>query len=94
LIDKKTVETYAPQVYTFPYEYHSWPGFYGYVVTGGQITQQEEVVHLETNLYDAKTAQLIWMARSDTWLGDVQQTLVRAFAKAIIDKMVSDKIIR
>jgi hypothetical protein len=41
-----------------------------------------------------KTGQLLWTARTDTWLGDYQQTLIRSFAGIIINKLSADKIIR
>lgn len=94
LLNRKMVQTYAPTVYTFPNYYWDRPGYYGYAITGGQVTLDEEVVLLETNLYDVKTGQLLWTARTDTWLADAQQTLVRGFAKTIIDKMIADRVIR
>jgi hypothetical protein len=94
VVDRKTTKIYTPEVYSFPYSYNDFAGYYGYVVSGGQVVQQDEVVSLETNVYDMKTGQLLWTARTDTWLGDYQQTLIRSFAGIIINKLSADKIIR
>jgi hypothetical protein len=75
LVDKKTVETYYAPTTTVvgaPGSYYG--GWYGYYSTGYSYmsspgyTVQNEVVNLETNLYRASDAKLVWSALSQSWL--------------------------
>jgi hypothetical protein len=56
-------------------------------------TYQDDYTYVETNLYDLKTENLIWTARSETWMVEADQTLIKAFIKVMIDRLSADKII-
>lgn len=94
LVDQKTVRTYTPPSYATvgvaPY-YPGWYGSYysywsvGYstVMTPGSVTE-EQVVSLETNLYDASEEKLIWTGITETWISSTPSQNV----DAVIDKVV------
>jgi hypothetical protein len=53
----------------------------------------EELVALETNLYDVRTEKLIWSALSETSIEDGQYNLIRSFIKAIIDNLSEKELL-
>jgi hypothetical protein len=94
LVDTKSVQTYIPgQVYVMPNYYYGWSGYYGSVFSTPGRTIQDEYAYLETNVYDVKTEQLIWSARSETWMSDNDQEMIKSFIGAIIARLAADKII-
>jgi hypothetical protein len=95
LVDMKSVQTYVPgQVYVMPNYYHGWSGYYGNVFATPGYAYQDEYAYLETNLYDVKTEQLIWSARSETWMADSDQSTIKSFIGVIIARLAADKIIQ
>jgi len=95
LVDTKSVQTYIPgQVYVMPSYYYGWGGYYGNVFATPGYTVQDEYAFLETNVYDVKTEQLIWSARSETWMSDNDQGTIRSFIGVIIARLAADKIIQ
>jgi hypothetical protein len=92
LLDRKTVETYVPQTYAVPSYYGDWGSYYGFVSTG--YTVQEEFAYLETNVYDTKTGQLIWTARSETSLASKDESLIKSFIKVVVDRLTADRVIK
>jgi len=94
LVDRKSMQTYIPgQVYVMPNYYYGWSGYYGNVFTTPGYTVQDEYAFLETNVYDVKTEQLIWSARSETWMSDNDQETIKSFIGAIISRLSADKVI-
>ena len=95
LVDTKSVQTYIPgQVYVMPNHYYGWSGYYGNVFATPGHTVQDEYAYLETNVYDVKTEQLIWSARSETWMSDKDQETIKSFIGIIIARLAADKIIQ
>jgi hypothetical protein len=95
MVDKKTKETYVPGTvydYTPPRAHRSWHGYYassyGAIYDPG-YTIKNEVVVLETNLYDAKSEELIWSAMTETFIEGSGDKLVKDFIKLIV-KSLSD----
>lgn len=89
LIDKKVIQVYNPPTY-YTYNvpatpYGLWGGYY----------DSEEVAKLETNIYDVKTAKVIWSALSDSWIdsGTVQNYVFLDFIGVVVDRMTKDGII-
>lgn len=95
LVDTKSVQTYIPgQVYVMPSYYYGWGGYYGSVFATPGYTVQDEYAYLETNVYDVKTEQLIWSARSETWMADSDQETIKSFIGVIIARLAADKILQ
>ncbi len=93
LVDRKTVQTSVPsQPYIIPYYYSSWSNYYGQIIAPEYVFH-DDYAYVETNLYDLKTENLIWSARSETWMVETDQTLIKAFIKVMIDRLSADKII-
>ena len=79
LVDQQTVDTYYPPSTSYvgtPYYggYGYGGGYYGYysssyaVVSSPGYTVENQVIHLETNLYRAADSKLVWAALSESWL--------------------------
>ncbi len=95
MVDRKTVQTYIPgQVYVMPNYYYGWSGYYGNVFVTPGFTVQDEYAFLETNVYDLKTEQLVWSARSETWMPDSDQELIKSFIGVIISRLSADEVIK
>ncbi len=69
------------------------PGFYGYVYDPG-TRGDSEPAYLETNLIDLKTERRVWTARSKTKVEVVNKELIVDYIELMIDKLVSDKMIK
>ncbi len=67
--------------YWYPYSYS--PGYY-----------TEKTYYIETNLYDAKTEKLVWSAQSETYDVLNLPSFSKDFAKAIINKLKEDGILK
>ncbi len=102
MVDKKTVKTYVPG-YTPPPNYRSMRGYYGasYIYSEPGHTIQDEVVVLETNLYDEKSEDLIWSAQSDTVIAESgtiikvpEERIIKNFIKRIVKKLSENKLIK
>jgi hypothetical protein len=59
------------------------PGYYS----------EDKVYYLETNLYDAKTEQLIWAAQSKTYNPTDIDSFLKGYIKAIYKQMVKDGLL-
>ncbi|HEY0245429.1 MAG TPA: hypothetical protein VGC01_07710 [Mucilaginibacter sp.] len=69
--------------------YNNW---YPYIYAPGYY-EQDKVYYLETNLYDAKTEQLIWAAQSKTYDPINMQSFLKGYVQSISDQMVKDGLI-
>jgi Ni,Fe-hydrogenase III small subunit len=92
LVSKKIVQTYVPgTAYYPPYNYGSWPSYYGYgyqyMYTPGYIAEDEYAV-IETNLYEAKSDKLVWAATSETGINDADMNIVRNYIDIMVTNMI------
>jgi hypothetical protein len=88
-------ETYVPpSTYVRP-GYYGW-GMYGYygaswdVVHHPGYTVTETVVRLETHLYDAATADLVWAAHSDTFNPNSIDEIIDSVTKKLSGQLAED----
>ena len=100
MVDKKTVETYIPgQVHHYapPVPHRRWHGYYaasyGTIYEPG-YTVKNEIVVLETNLYDAKNEELIWSALSETIKEGNEERVIKNFIKLIIKNLSATNLIK
>jgi hypothetical protein len=69
--------------------YNNWypalyaPGYY----------DQQQVYYLETNLYNAKTEELIWAAQSETYDPTSIDSFLKGYVKSIMEQMQKDGLI-
>ena len=93
LVDRKTVETYVPGTaqYVPPTSYYGgWHSHYrrSYdVIYERGYTVQDEVLVVETNLYEASTEKLVWSAISETFREGSDNKLIRSFIKIMIEDL-------
>jgi hypothetical protein len=101
LIDKETENRYVPgnAVYapmprfgyygTFWGYYNNWypslysPGYY----------EEEKIYFIETNLYDARTEELLWSAQSETYNPSSLDSFSKEFAEVVVQKMQKDGLL-
>jgi hypothetical protein len=74
---------------TFWGYYNNW---YPYIYSPGYYDEQK-VYYLETNLFDARTEQLIWAAQSKTYDPINLESFLKGYVKSIHDQMVKDGLI-
>jgi hypothetical protein len=98
LVDKKTVDTYVPgrTHYAPPAYYGNWSGYYrasyGAAYEPG-YTVRDEVVVLETNVYDVSTEKLIWSAISETFVEGSDEKLIKELIKLITDNLSKQNVL-
>ena len=56
----------------------------------GKRMHKDEILHLETNLYDVRTEKLIWSALSSTYLIDDPNTSIPEEIKSLIKLMIKN----
>jgi hypothetical protein len=88
-------ETYVPpSTYVRP-GYYGW-GMYGYygsswdVVHRPGYTVSETIVRLETHLYDAATADLVWAAHSDTFDPSSTEDIIDSVTRKLSRRLAED----
>jgi hypothetical protein len=93
LIDKLTARTNIPEP-AKPGQANLSPGprFYEYVYDPITLPDREPA-YIETILFDAKTGQRVWAARSVTKLTVVDQKAMNGFISAMLDRLAADKMI-
>ncbi|MGR8933274.1 MAG: hypothetical protein ACU837_02660 [Gammaproteobacteria bacterium] len=99
LVDKQTIDTYYPPTYSYAPAgaYLGWGDYYGlgysFMASPGYYVS-EDLVKLETNIYEAKNEKLIWSALSDTWLDRASQDSVIAdFIEVLTKRLTKDGVI-
>ncbi len=99
LIDSTTTVQWHPGItYYEPTAFYG--GMYRYYNTAYRAvyspptTTQHTVVRLETNMYDAATAELLWAAGSSTLNPKLLKTDFESIVKSLIDDMQKHKILR
>jgi len=99
LVDKKTIQSYVPPETTYvgPSGYSAgWPTYnynYSQPITRPGYTVENEMLSLETNLYEARTDKLIWSALSDTYTEGGKDEYIKSFTSVIIKRLSDDKIL-
>ncbi len=91
---------HMPSPHYPPAYYHDWYGFYHNcyqcIKTPGYKVENE-ILSLETNLYDANSDRLIWSALSDTFIetfdGGLDKAAIRSFIDLIIKQLISDGVL-
>ncbi len=88
VVDKKIVETYVGRAdYYRPPNYHrGWRNYYTKSYNQGYVVK-DEVVVLETNLYDAETEKIIWSAMSETFKNGAEEGLIKEYVGLLIKNM-------
>ena len=100
LVDKKSYETYYPGSV---YATHAGPRGYGwhdnyargytsYQATPGYVVQQN-VLYIETQLYDVKTANLIWSVMTETQAESSVESEVKTFVKVIMKSLTEKRLV-
>lgn len=91
---------YYPHDYYPPGYYHDWYRYYHdcyECVTTPGYKVEDEIVVLETNLYDAQSDKLIWSALSDTFVEtfdrSIDRKLIQSFISVILKKLSDDMIL-
>lgn len=78
------------------------PGYYGYGLygyMGGGVsyspgyTVRHTTVRLETHLYDARTARLLWAAHSDTFDPDSTDDVIRSVTDKLSERLAADGLL-
>jgi hypothetical protein len=98
LVDKKTVETYIPgeAYYVPPAHYRGWDSYYSRsyrVIYSPGYTVKDEIVVLETNLYDTGSEQLVWSAMSETFVEGSSDDLIRSFVQVMIKDLYEKSLL-
>ena len=95
VVDRKTVETYVPRAdyYRPPVHYYGYRNYYSRSYEQGYVVK-DEVVVLETNLYDAETEKMIWSAMSETFKGGAAEGMIRDFIKILVKNMSEKKLLK
>ena len=60
---------------------------------GIRMSKGDEVVSLETNLYETETGKLIWSAFSDTYVGTASEQEIKSFVEVIIKSLSDNQLI-
>ncbi|OYU96005.1 MAG: hypothetical protein CFE21_06225 [Bacteroidetes bacterium B1(2017)] len=93
--ETRYVQTQSTPMYA-PYpRYGYYGGFYGYY---GQTYQEgyyttDEIVFLETNIYDAKTLELQWSGQTKTTNAGNVDTFIKEYLYAILDRLQKEGLI-
>ena len=99
LVDKKTVQSYFPPETTYmgPTGYPTGWSAYCYncyqSITRPGYTVENEIVSLETNVFEARTDKLIWSALSDSFVESDKDDYIKSFISVIIKRLSDDKIL-
>jgi hypothetical protein len=87
----------AVPVYTGPYYGGFYGGYYtfgwGVAYTAGNL-QVDEIVHVETLIYDLRTDKLVWAGMSDTMNPSTAQEVIKDLVKAAGKEMKKQGLVR
>lgn len=101
MLKKETASRYVPggPVYN-PYPaygyYRSFYGYYSYwypYAYNSGYYEASDIYYFETNLYDARTDELIWSAQSETYTYDGLSEVSGDLAQVIVNKMKNDGVL-
>lgn len=98
LVSIRSVRVYYPATVSHrPAHYWKWHDYYrdGFdmVNTPGYSTKHEFAL-METNLYDARSGDLLWAATTETGVNNLYQTLIKPYIGSILNIMVDSGLIR
>lgn len=98
LTDKKTIEMQYPNVvmtspggYYGTYHDYYWQSYDLMYIPGP--TYEQQVLYLETNLYDASSERLVWSALSKTVVGDAVNEEIKPFVALVMKKLTDDGLV-
>ena len=102
LIDEETESRYVPGNYGYaPVPRFGYYGtFWGYynnwypTLNSPAYYEEDKVYFLETNLYDARTEQLLWSAQSESYNPTSLPDFSDEFARVVISKLKDEKILQ
>jgi len=102
LISRKTVEQYIPgdvyygrAHYIPPPHYRGMHSYYSRshgIVHSPGYTLKNEVVIVETNLFEAGSEQLVWSALSETFVEGDSDKLIKSFVEVMIDDLFQQNL--
>jgi hypothetical protein len=98
LVDKQTESRYVPGTYGYapmPMYNRFW-GYYNYwgpTMYSPTYYTQDKIYYIETNVYDAKTEELVWSAESETYNPENLSGFSPELANIIAKKLEKDGII-
>ena len=101
LIDEETETRYVPGNYSYaPFPRFGYYGtFWGYYNTWYPVLhdpgyyEKDKVYFIETNLYDARTEQLLWSAQSETYNPTNLPDFAKQFSEVIISRLEDDGVL-
>jgi hypothetical protein len=95
---RKETEDVSRGIYVPPPGYYTfWPYWnmaYGEFYPTSSYTKENIIVRMEFNLYDTKDERLIWSGESDTIYSTDFEKLGKEYAKALVNQLKKDKVIR
>ncbi len=98
LVSKRSVRVYYPATVTHrPPHYAKWPYYYmnGFeMVNSPGYTTKYEYALMETNLYDARSENLLWAATTETGVNNLNQTLIKPYIGSILNLMADSGLLR
>ena len=100
LLNKETENRYVPGTYGYApvTRFRYYGRFSGYytnwypTVISPDYYEETEIYFIETNLYDAKTEDLIWSAQSKTYNPSSLAAFSKEFADIVVNKMKKDGV--
>ena len=104
IIDQKTVDTYYPPTATYvgtPYYGGYYGGYYGYYSAGYSMmttpgyTVENQVIHLETNLYRTSDSKLVWAGLSESWLEQAadKSSEIQPYVQTLVGALAESKVV-
>jgi hypothetical protein len=101
LLNKETENRYVPGNYNYaPIPRFGYYGtFWGYYNTryptlySDGYYEEDEVYFIETNLYDAKTEELLWSAQSETYNAGSLASFAEDFAEVVVTEMEEEGLL-
>jgi len=104
LVDQKTVDTYYPPTATYvgtPYYGGYYGGYYGYYSSSYSMmmspgyTVENQVIHLETNLYRVSDSKLVWAALSESWLEEAsdKSSEISPYVQVLVGGLAESKVV-
>jgi len=87
---------YAPLRYTPPRYYDAWHDYYrnsNAVIYVPGYTVKDEVIVIETNLYEASTEKLVWSAISETFYEGGSNALISSFIKIMVKNLSKENLL-
>ena len=98
LVSKRSVKTVVPgTVYYRPAYYGKWHEYYRYgydaMATPAYVSKSEYAL-LETNLYDARTDNLVWAASYEVELASMSSKFIRPYIETMVNTLVEQGLLR